>query len=358
MAITPNGGVYRPEDYNYQIDSSSKFFKEVPVHHANEGELNEWQQGPQQFDPEPVHHANEGELNEWMTGPQHFDEDYLRDSSKSDRGIEGSETYNMGSTANPRNASGEYLSEIVASGRELTEEEINQIYTTIMYGTQSPKQLSDNIAALINSGRDDLINNIIQNQAQLSVEQMKQQKNGYVDLTVDRNYQFMKTLITLKELGYDLNGMSFKKGEDQTVDFIKFMGDYSKQCAENNATMSEKIQSQEVNERISSSPELISANFVEEEFVKNPQRFEQEYQSYLASKKEGEFRISYEEFIRNRYHIEINRLQDKLKMFQEERDKIIAADKEKRMQMFNGQNLGQVEEEIQDLENKSSERGR
>ena len=122
--------------------------------------------------------------------------------------------------------------------------------------------------------------------------------------------------------------------------------------------MDTKIQSPEINERIADAPELISAYFVEEEFVKNPQRFEQEYQAYLAPKKESDFRLTYEEFIRNRYHIEVNRVEDKVKRFQEERAKVIAADQEKRMQMLNGQNLEQVEGEIQTFENETSGRGR
>ena len=378
MAIRPDGGVYR----------------------AGEGEINQWMNGPQHFD-EGYFRGSEMERLEQEANytPRSTDAGYFRGSETerleqeanytprfADSGyFRGSESERLEQEANytpryvdasyfrgsenerlegervaaeHRNAKESELESKIASGEELSEEDIKYLYTNLMYGIMNGKQIQDCMGAFVKAGRDDLIQNIIANQEKLSVEQMQKQKNGYVDLTVDRNYQFMKTLTTLKELGYDFSKMSFQKGEDQTVDFIKFMGDYSSKCRENSAKMDTKIQSPELNERIADAPELISAYFVEEEFVKNPQRFEQEYQAYLAPKKESDFRLTYEEFIKNRYHIEINRVEDKVKLFQEERDKILAADKEKRMQMFNGQNLEQVEEEIQTMENESSGRGR
>ena len=226
------------------------------------------------------------------------------------------------------------LAEKLANDANITEEDIDYIYNSIMTGTLPLQLKKAGIAALIKNGRDEVINNIVQNEAKLSVEQMKMNQQGYNSSSEDRNLQFMETLTILKENNYDFSKLKFING-DKEWDFYRFIGTYASKASEYRANMSEKIVSEVIDSRVASSPMLIAALFVEEEFIRNPQRFEEEYQAYLAPKKEGEFRISYEEFIRNRYHIEINRLKDKLKMFEEARKKVIEADQQRRQGIIN-----------------------
>ena len=260
--------------------------------------------------------------------------------------------------AEHRNTKEAELAEKFENNEQISEEDMDYIYNSIMTGTLPLQQKKDGIAALIKNGKDDMIKNIIQNEAELSVEQMKMDKNGYVSQSQDRNLEFMETLTILKENNYDFNKVKFVKN-DKEMDFYRFIGSYANKASEYNAKMSEAIVSDVVNQRVAYSPMLIATLFIEEEYLRNPQRFEEEYQAYIAPKKEGEFRISYEEFIRNRYHIEINRLADKLKVFEEERNKVIAQDNEKRRQMFAEQTLESDNSKIfENVEEESVGKGR
>ena len=236
------------------------------------------------------------------------------------------------------------LAEKIEKDETLTDEEIEYIYTNIMYGTLGANKLSSYINVLVKNNKDDMIKDIIENQAKLSVEQMKEAKEGYNNLSVDRQFQFMQTLATLKENNYYLNGITFENKEGKKTDFIKFMADYSEKCMENKATMSEQLNSPVIDQRISYSPQLISSLFVEEEFVKNPNRFENEYQEYLITKKDSKFKLTYDEFMRNRYNITINRLEEKLKMFEESRKKVMLEDQKRRNEMLKSNTNTNTEE--------------
>ena len=252
--------------------------------------------------------------------------------------------------AEQKNKKDELLDTKIDNNEELSDDEIEYINTNIMYGTLPANKLSSYIGVLVKNNKNDMIRDILKNQAMLSVEQMKAGKSGYIDISVDRQFQFMQTLTTLKELGYDFNSLSFENKEGKKADFIKFMADYSGRCRENNATMSEVINSILIDKRIAYSPQLISSLFVEEEFSKNPSRFENEYQEYLESKKDSKFSLSFDDFMQSRYNITIKRLEEKLKMFEESRAKLLAEDKAKREALLSSMTKGaNIFEEIEEV---------
>lgn len=219
-----------------------------------------------------------------------------------------------------------------------------------MLGLTNNKDLLAKKIDLIISDKD-IVNNIISNQYMLAVQEMKKEEKGFFDNTsTNRKFQFLSTVKILMEKGYDINSLSFNKGETQ-IGLAKLISNFRKECAEHKAkniddpSWFKTGQSPEnYDMRKVNNPWLFSATLITEIYASNPQMFETEYENYKATTKmPPEQILSYETFIHYAYGIEVPVKKDDLQQFQEVRARQMQQDQVVREQQLSGLTQEMVE---------------
>ncbi|MBE6147487.1 MAG: hypothetical protein E7168_04050 [Firmicutes bacterium] len=225
------------------------------------------------------------------------------------------------------NINGKTPSELITSGLltsdTITLEDKQVIYEDIMLGLTNNKDMLAKKIDLIISDKN-IINNIISNQYMLSVQEMKKEEKDFVEnAPINRKFQFLLTVKILLEKGYDINSLSFKKGESQ-ISLAKLVSDFRKKCIEHRAkNIGFKFNQAQENYN----PWLLSGTLITEIYINNIQMFEAEYENYKqTTKMPPEQILSYEEFIHYAYGIEIPVKTDNLEHFKEARERQMQQD--------------------------------
>ena len=252
------------------------------------------------------------------------------------------------------NINGKTPGELIAAGlltaENLGPEEKQVIYQDIMMGLTNNKDLLSKKIDLIISDKE-MVNNIVSNQYMLAVQEMKKEEKGFVDHSpTNRKFQFLTTVKMLVEKGYDINSLTFNKGENK-IGLAKLMSDFRKECSEHRAKNIEDpswfkngkapdgYDTRKVN-----NPWLFSGVLITDIYINNPQLFEAEYENYKATTKmPPEQRLDYESYIRYAYGIEVPVKTDNLTQFKEARARQIARDQIVREQQLAGLTQEMVE---------------
>lgn len=215
----------------------------------------------------------------------------------------------------------------------ITEEEKQVVYEDIMLGfTRNKDLLAKKIDLIISEER--IVNKIISNQYMLAVEEMKNEKRGFVDHSPkNRKFQFLATIKILMEKGYDLDNFKFSKQETQ-IGLAELLADFRKDCSRYSAKniddpswFKDGIKPEDYDMRKVNNPWLFSGVLIREIYAKNPKKFEEEYENYKATTKmPPEEMLSYEDFMRYGYSIEVSKKTNNLQQFKEEREKQMQQD--------------------------------
>ena len=219
------------------------------------------------------------------------------------------------------------------------------IYSELVRGYVTDKNLIAKELELIIDDKE-LLSKLIYRVYSKAIEEMHLQDKSNSYVNTNHVYNFLSIISILMAKDFDVYSLSFEnKSQEENLNIMNLMAKFKEQANSNRASdIADPSWDKEgtvtkfgIKE---TSPYLYSSELIRNLYVNhpNPQIFVEEYNEYLASKKPGDYVVSFEESMRYKYGLVLPKGIDNLQQFKEARERQMQQDQIIREQQLSGLN--------------------